>query len=81
MNVEATIDKGVLDARQASPPNDQAQQSLTLAPDMAPARHDSEAGLKEPLALAAAKAGPEQLQTEIVYRVASIKLAGVIGVN
>ena len=86
VNVKVTIDKVVLEARQAFIAYDEAQQSLTLASEMARARHDSEDGLKDPLALAAAKAatakaGLDQLQAEIAYRVASAKLAGVIGLN
>ncbi len=86
VNVRATIDKVVLEARQTFLAYDQAQQALALASEMARARHDSEAGLDDPIALGAAKAasaraGLDQLQAEIAYRVASAKLAGVIGID
>lgn len=86
VNVQATIDKVVLEARQAFLAYDEARQALALASEMAVARRDSEAGLKDPAALAAAsaataKAGLDQLQAELAYRVASAKLAGVIGME
>ncbi|HEY2158997.1 MAG TPA: TolC family protein, partial [Isosphaeraceae bacterium] len=84
LNVQATTDKVVLEARRNYIEYEQAQQALTLAGEMARARADSEAGIKDPAALqvakaATAKAGLDQLQAEIAYRVASAKLAGAIG--
>ncbi len=86
VNVRSTIDKVVLEARRAFLAYDQAQQSMALASEMARARHDSEADIKDPLALATAraatvKAGLDQLQAEIAYRVAWAKLAGAIGME
>ncbi len=86
LNIQATTDKVVLEARRAFLEYEQSQQALALAGDMARARADTEAGLKDPAALqvakaATAKAGLDQLQAEIAYRVASAKLAGAIGMK
>jgi outer membrane protein TolC len=84
LNIQATTDKVVLEARRAYLDYEQTQQALALAADMIRARADFETGLKDPAALqaakaATAKAGLDQLQAEIAYRVASAKLAGAIG--
>ncbi len=86
INVRSTMDKVVLEARQAYLAFDQSHQALSLANDMARARADSEAGIKDPVALASARAataraGLEGLQAEFAYRVAWAKLAGVLGLN
>jgi outer membrane protein TolC len=84
VNVQATIDKVVLEARQAYLGYEQAQQALALATEMVQARKDSEGGLKDPAAIqaakaASAKAGLEQIQAAIAYRVACARLAGAMG--
>jgi outer membrane protein TolC len=84
VNVQATIDKVVLEARQAYLGYEQSQQALTLASEMVQARKESESDLKDPAAIqtakgATAKAGLEQIQAAIAYRVACARLAGAMG--
>ncbi len=86
LNVQATTDKVVLEARRAYLEYDQAHQALGLASDMARARQETETSIKDAAALqaakaATAKAGLDRLQAEIAYRVASAKLAGAIGMK
>jgi outer membrane protein TolC len=83
-NVQDTIDKVVLEARQAYGSFAQASEAFSLASEMAQARQDAEGAIKDPLALqsakvATAKAALEQLHAEASYRVAHAKLMEVIG--
>jgi outer membrane protein TolC len=83
-NVQATIDKVVLEARQAYAAFEQADAAWGLANAMLRARRDSEGSAKEPAATQAAKAATakaelEQLHAEANYRVAHAKLMEVIG--
>jgi outer membrane protein TolC len=85
-NIQATIDKVVLEARQAYVAFEQADQALTLASEMVRARRDAEGAAKGPPAIqaaktATAKAELEQLQAEANYRVAHAKLMEVIGAH
>lgn len=83
-NVQAVIDKVVLEARQAYAAFERADQALDLAGEMVEARRDAESQAKEPPAAQAAKAAAaraelERLQAEAEYRVAHAKLMGMIG--
>jgi len=82
-NVRATIDKVVLEARQAYLAHEKARESLRLAVEMVRARKNAEVGLKDPAALQAAKAATakselEAMQAEITYRVTHAQLMGMI---
>jgi outer membrane protein TolC len=84
VNVQATIDKVVLEARQAYAGFEQADEALALASEMVRARRDAEGSAKDPPAIQAAKAATakaelEQLQADAGYRVAHAKLMEVIG--
>jgi len=83
-NVQATIEKVVLEARQAYFGFEQAAEALTLASELVRARRDVEGTAKAPSAIqaaktATAKAGLEQLHAEANYRVTHAKLMEVIG--
>ena len=83
-NVQATIDKVVLEARQAYGSFEQANEALSLASEMIQARRDSESSTKDPAGImtakaATAKAELEQLHADASYRVAHAKLMEVIG--
>ena len=83
-NVHATMDKVVLEARQAYNSFEQANQGLALATEMVAARKAAEGRLKDPALLQAAqvatsKAALEQLQAEASYRVAHARLIAAIG--
>ncbi|AGA30269.1 TolC family protein [Singulisphaera acidiphila] len=83
-NVQATIDKVVLEARQAYGNFEQTNEALALASELVQARRDAEGATKSPLAIqtakaATAKAELEQLHAEADYRVAHAKLMEVIG--
>jgi outer membrane protein TolC len=83
-NVQATVDKVVLEARQAYASFEQADEALALASEMVRARRDAEGVAKDPIAIQAAKAATakaelEQLHAEASYRVAHAKLMEVIG--
>jgi outer membrane protein TolC len=83
-NVQATIDKVVLEARQAYVAFQQADEALALASELVRARRDAEGIAKGPTALQAAKAATakaelEQMHAEANYRVAHAKLMEVIG--
>jgi outer membrane protein TolC len=83
-NVQATIDKVVLEARQAYAGFEQAHEALALANEMVQARRDAERTEKAPPAIQAAKAATakaelEQLHADASYRVAHAKLMEVIG--
>jgi outer membrane protein TolC len=83
-NVSATIDKVVLEARQAYSSFVHAEQALSLASEMVQARRDAEGEAKDPIAIQAAKtdtakAELEQLHADANYRVAHAKLVEVIG--
>jgi len=85
-NVQATIDKVVLEARQAYGSFEQADEALKLAFEMVNARKDAEGTLKLPPAIqaaqaATAKAELEHLHAEANYRVAHAKLMNVIGAH
>ncbi|SIO58402.1 Outer membrane protein TolC [Singulisphaera sp. GP187] len=85
-NVQATIDKVVLEARQAYTGFEQANEGLALANEMVQARRDSEGPARLPAAIQAAKAATakaelEQLHAEANYRVAHAKLMEVIGAD
>ena len=83
-NVSATIDKVVLEARQAYSSFVQAEQALSLASEMVQARRDAEGEAKDPIAVQGAKtdtakAELERLHADANYRVAHAKLMEVIG--
>jgi outer membrane protein TolC len=83
-NVQATIDKIVLEARQAYASFEQAHEALALANEMVQARRDAERTENAPTAIQAAKAATakaelEQLHADASYRVAHAKLMEVIG--
>jgi outer membrane protein TolC len=85
-NIQATIDKVVLEARQAYAAFEQADEALGLAGQMVQARRDAEGAAKVPLAIQTAKADTarselEQLHAEANYRVAHAKLMEVIGAD
>lgn len=85
-NVQATIDKVVLEARQSYASFEQANEALALGFEMVQARRDAEGIAKEPPALQAAKAATakaelEHLHAEANYRVAHAKLMEVVGGN
>jgi outer membrane protein TolC len=85
-NIQATIDKVVLEARQAYASFEQSDEALALAGEMVQARKDVEAATKLPAVIQAAKADTakaelEQLHAEANYRVAHAKLMEVIGEN
>jgi outer membrane protein TolC len=85
-NIRVTIDKIVLEARQAYLAFEQADDALALATEMVRARRDAEREAKGPTAIQAAKAATakaelEQLHAEASYRVAHAKLLGVIGAH
>jgi outer membrane protein TolC len=85
-NIQATIDKVVLEARQAYAGFEQADEALALAAEMVRARKDVEATAKDPQAIQAAKAATakaelEQLHAEANARVAHAKLMEVIGAD
>jgi outer membrane protein TolC len=83
-NIQATIDKVVLEARQAYVAFEQAAEALGLANEMVQARRDAEGAATDSLAIqaaktATAKAELEQLQADASYRVAHAKLMQLIG--
>ncbi len=83
-NIQATIDKVVLEARQAYGSFEQADEALGLAFEMVIARRDAEGTGKQLPVIQAAKAATakaelEQLHSEANYRVAHAKLMDVIG--
>jgi outer membrane protein TolC len=85
-NVQATIQKVVLEARQAYAAFEQPNEALGLASEMVRARRDTEGSPGSPPDVQAAKAATakselELLQAEASYRVAHAKLLGVIGAN
>jgi outer membrane protein TolC len=85
-NIQATIDKVVLEARQAYASFEQAKEALALASEMVRARKDVESVAREASAIEAAKAATtkaelEQLHAEANYRVAHAKLMEVIGAS
>jgi outer membrane protein TolC len=85
-NIQATIDKVVLEARQAYASFEQADEALALASEMVRARRDAEGTAKEPPAIQAAKTATaraelEQLHAEANYRVAHAKLMEMIGAS
>ena len=85
-NIQATIDKVVLEARQAYAGYEQADEALVLASEMVRARRDAEATAKalpaiQAVKAATAKAELEQLHAEAGYRVAHAKLMEVIGAD
>jgi outer membrane protein TolC len=83
-NVQATIDKVVLEARQSYLGYEKAREAYQLAADMVQARRDAAFGLKDPALLQAAKAATakaelESMQAEIAYRIAHAQLMGIVG--
>jgi outer membrane protein TolC len=85
-NIRVTIDKVLLEARQAYLAFEQADEALALATEMVRARRDAEKGAKAPTAIQAAKAATakaelEQLHAEASFRVAHAKLLGLIGAH
>jgi outer membrane protein TolC len=83
-NIDATIDKVVLEARQVYVSFEQANEALALANEMVGARRDAEGAAKVPPDLMAARAATakaelEQLHAEASYRVAHAKLLEVMG--
>jgi outer membrane protein TolC len=83
-NIQATIDKVALEARQADVAFEQADEALGLAGQMVQARRDAEGAAKVPLAIQTAKADTakaelEQLHADAYYRVTHAKLMEVIG--
>jgi outer membrane protein TolC len=83
-NIQVTIDKVVLGARQAYVAFEQASEAFALAGEMVSARKDAERAAKGPAGIQAAKtdtakAELEQLHAEANYRVAHAKLMEVIG--
>ena len=83
-NIQATIDKVVLEARQAYAAFEQADEALGLAGEMVRARRDSEATANGLPAVQAAKAATakaelEEFHAEASYRVAHAKLMQAIG--
>jgi outer membrane protein TolC len=83
-NTQATIDKVVLEARQAYASFEQADEALALASEMVQAREDAEGAAQVPTAIQAAKAATanaelDQMQADASYRVAHAKLMEVIG--
>ena len=85
-NIQATIDKVVLEARQAYGGFEQADEAFGLASEMVMARRDAEGTAKLAPAIQAAKAATakaelEQLHAEANYRVSHAKLMEVIGAN
>lgn len=83
-NVQATIDKVVLEARQAYGGFEQADEALGLAREMVDARRDAEGAAKLPAEIPAAKAATAKAELELLhaeanYRVAHAKLMGMIG--
>ena len=85
-NIQATIDKVVLEARQAYASFEQADEALALASQMVQARKDAVGAAKVPTAIQAAKAASakaelEQMQADASYRVAHAKLMEVIGAH
>jgi outer membrane protein TolC len=85
-NIQATIDKVVLEARQAYAGFEQAEEGMTLAAEMVRARRDAEGSARDVTAIqaakvATAKAELEQMQAEANYRVSHAKLMEAIGEN
>jgi outer membrane protein TolC len=83
-NVQATIDKVVLEARQAYVSLEQASEALALANEMVRARREAEGAAKAPPDILAAKAATAKAELELLhaeanYRVAHAKLMEVIG--
>src|SRR4051812_29575040 len=83
-NIQATIEKVVLEARRAYGEFEQAAEALTLASEMVRARRDAEgtsggAASTATAKAATAKAELEYLHAEATYRVAHAKLVGAIG--
>ena len=83
-NVQATIEKVTLEARQAYGAFANADEALALASDLVKARRDAVGSAKDADAIqaaktATAKAELEQLHSEANYRVAHAKLMEVIG--
>ncbi|ODT98153.1 MAG: hypothetical protein ABS79_06375 [Planctomycetes bacterium SCN 63-9] len=85
-NIQAIVDKVVLEARQAYVAYEQAHEALDLANEMIDARVALEKSTKEPAEVlnakaATAKAELEQLHADANYRVNHAKLLQVIGAN
>jgi outer membrane protein len=83
-NVQATVDKVVLEARQAYAGFEQSDEALALAGEMVQARRDAEGQARLPAEIQAAKAATakaelERFHAEAGYRVAHAKLMGAIG--